>query len=78
MSIRADDVSEGFEAVRFAIRQVGAGWTVYDYRTLEPVRLHGRLQSGLERDAAQALADDLTVSARRIAPSLAVPLPRAA
>lgn len=60
-----DGATAPAETIRYAIRQVGAGWTVYDDRDLEPARVDGRLLVGLERDLAQAMAEALTRSGSR-------------
>lgn len=50
---------------RFAIRQVGATWTVYNWRDLEPARVGGVVQISLGRDVAAAIAERLNVEALR-------------
>jgi len=44
----------------YAVRQVGDRWTVYVWRTLDPVVVRGVPQVGLEQDVARAIADFLT------------------
>ena len=50
---------------RFAIRQVGATWTVYNWSDLEPVRIGNIAQIGLDRDAATGIADRLNLDVLR-------------
>ena len=46
---------------RFAVRQVGATWTVYRWQDLEPARIDGVAQIGLDRDAAIGVAERLNL-----------------
>ena len=50
---------------RFAIRQVGATWTVYRWQDLEPARVDGVAQIGLDRDAAISVAERLNLGVLR-------------
>ena len=49
----------------YAVRQVGDRWTVYVWRTLDPVVVRGVPQVGLEQDVARAIADFLTEAERK-------------
>ncbi|KAB1073430.1 hypothetical protein [Methylobacterium planeticum] len=44
---------------KYAIRQEGKGWTAYNTRTGEPVRLNGAAQVGLSREVAQEIVRTL-------------------
>ena len=50
---------------RFATRQVGATWTVYNWDDLEPARIGGVAQIGLDRDTAATIADRLNLAVAR-------------
>ena len=50
---------------RFSTRQVGATWTVYNRHDLEPARVDGVLQVGLDHDGAVSIAERLNLSTLR-------------
>ena len=48
------------DPAEYDIRREGEGWSVYNVATLEPARLNGVPQVGLQKDAAVRVADLLT------------------
>ena len=49
----------------YDLRKEGDGWTVYDTLTLEPVRVNGVCQTGLDMAAADDLVDVLNLIEQR-------------
>ena len=49
----------------YDLRKEGEGWTVYDTLTLEPARIKGVRQTGLDMEAADGLVDALNALEER-------------
>jgi hypothetical protein len=49
------------EAAEYDIRHEGSGWTVYNTKTGEPVRLNDAAQVGLSREVAEEIVKMLRV-----------------
>ena len=52
-------MGEEAEPPGYAARREGKGWTVYNTRTGEPVRLNGAPQVGLSREVAEEIVQTL-------------------